>query len=200
MTKPSSFVIRGRHAAVAVANASDLAIVRRQFDRLGVKAIPFEVRTDPTLPPEADILFIDDDYLTVPGFIAKRYAQELPVVVLIGTETPSRLKLVIECEPAAFLMKPLRSAGLYAALVVAFARAADVHETQARIEKLEERVRSRRVLISAVLQVMSANDLDEAGAFALMRRCAMEQRKSIEQIGAEIVASGHFQVHAKRTA
>ena len=200
MTKPSNFVIRGRRAAVAVADARDLTIVRRQFDRLGVEAVSFDVKADPSCLPDADILFIDDDYLTVPGFVATRYVHECPVVVLIGTETPSRLKLVIDCEPAAFLMKPLRSAGLYAALVVAFARAQHMRATQARIEKLEERVRSRRVLISAVLMVMSANDLDEAAAFALMRRCAMEQRKSIEQLGAEIVASGHFQVHSKRTA
>lgn len=200
MTKPSGFVIRGRRAAIAVADPGDLAIVRRQFDRLGVEALAFDVTADTAGPPDADILFIDDDYLTVPGFVATLCARGLPAVVLIGTETPSRLKLVIDCEPAAFLMKPLRSAGLYAALVVAFARAEEVRETRGRIEKLEERVRSRRVLISAVLHVMSANDLDEAGAFALMRRCAMEQRKSIEQLGAEIVASGHFQVHAKRTA
>lgn len=200
MSKPAGFVIRGRRAAIAVADANNLAIARRQFDRLGVEALPFGVTAETCMPPAADILFIDDDFLTVPGFVATRSAHDLPVVVLIGTETPSRLKLVIDCDPVAFLMKPLRSAGLYAALVVAFARADELRKTRGRIEKLEERVRSRRLLISAVLQVMAANDLDEAGAFTLMRRCAMQQRKSIEQLGAEIVATGHFQVHAKHTA
>lgn len=200
MTKSSNFVIRGRRAAVAVADERDLAIVRRQFDRLGVEVLSFDIAAGASCLPDSDILFIDDDYLTVPGFVAASRSRDIPVVVLIGTETPSRLKLVIDCEPAAFLMKPLRSAGLYAALVVAFDRTESVRETQARIEKLEERVRSRRILLAAVLQVMASHDLDEPAAFALIRRCAMEQRKSIEQLGAEIVTSGQFQLHAKRTA
>ena len=200
MNKPPGFVIRGRRAAIAIANADDMAVVRRQFDRLGVVSLPFEVKAETDELPDADILFVDDDFLTVPGFTAIRSAYDLPVVVLIGTETPSRLKMVIDCKPAAFLMKPLRSAGLYAALVVAFARSEEMRDTRARIQKLEERVRSRRVLISAVLRVMSVNDLDESGAFALMRRSAMEQRKSIEQIGAEIVSSRHVLSQTKQTA
>jgi hypothetical protein len=37
------------------------------------------------------------------------------VIALLGTETPSRLKLVLDPDPASFLIKPLRSAGIYAA-------------------------------------------------------------------------------------
>lgn len=200
MTKRSNFVIRGRRAAVSIVDERDRAIVCRQFGRLGVEVLPFDIIAGAPHPPDCDILLIDDDYLTVPGCIAASRSRDIPVVVLIGTETPSRLKLVIDCEPAAFLMKPLRSAGLYAALVVAFDRAEDVREARARIEKLEQRVRSRRILLAAVLQVMASHDLDEPAAFALIRRCAMEQRKSIEQLGAEIVTSGQFQLHAKRMA
>jgi two-component system, response regulator PdtaR len=37
------------------------------------------------------------------------------VIALLGTETPSRLKLVLDLDPASFLIKSLRSAGIYAA-------------------------------------------------------------------------------------
>jgi AmiR/NasT family two-component response regulator len=41
-----------------------------------------------------------------------------------------------------------------------------------------------------VLQVMHSHSVAEPAAFALIRRTAMEQRKTIEQMSAEIAANG----------
>ncbi|MCK1579233.1 ANTAR domain-containing protein, partial [Bradyrhizobium sp. 168] len=101
-----------------------------------------------------------------------------------------RLKLVFELDPASFLIKPLRSAGIYAALVMAFERNERTGELKQQILKLEQRLRSRRVVLAAVLQVMHSHALAEPAAFALIRRTAMEQRKTIEELSAEITARG----------
>jgi AmiR/NasT family two-component response regulator len=113
-----------------------------------------------------------------------------PVIALLGTETPSRLKLVFELDPASFLVKPLRSAGIYAALVMAFERNERTNELKQQVLKLEQRLRLRRVVLAAVLQVMHSHGLAEPAAFILIRKTAMEQRKSIEEISAEIASKG----------
>jgi two-component system, response regulator PdtaR len=59
-----------------------------------------------------------------------------------------------------------------------------------KICKLEQRLRSRRIVLSAVLQVMQSHALAEPAAFSLIRRSAMTQRKTIEEVSAEITANG----------
>jgi AmiR/NasT family two-component response regulator len=187
MNKPSSFSLRGRRALVAIKDERDLSIVRRQFERLGIGI--FIWGPGGPLECQPDVALIDDEFLPLAS-PARALPGRCPVIALLGTETPSRLKLVLELDPASFLVKPLRSAGIYAALVMAFERTERTNELKQQVIKLEERLRSRRVVLAAVLQVMHSHAVAEPAAFALIRRAAMEQRKTIEQMSAEIAANG----------
>ena len=187
MSKPSSFSLRGRRALVAVNDERDLSIVRRQFERLGIDIFTWE--TGDALECRPDVALIDDEFLPLASR-SRPVPGRCPVIALLGTETPSRLKLVLELDPASFLVKPLRSAGIYAALVMAFERTERTNELKQQVAKLEDRLRSRRVVLAAVLQVMHSHSVAEPAAFALIRRTAMEQRKTIEQMSAEIAANG----------
>ncbi len=73
---------------------------------------------------------------------------------------------------------------------MAFERATRAAGLKQQVLKLEARLRSRRIVLAAVLQVMQSHALAEPAAFALIRRAAMEQRKTIEQMSAEIAAQG----------
>ncbi|MCA6111681.1 ANTAR domain-containing response regulator [Bradyrhizobium cenepequi] len=188
MSKPSSFSLRGRKALVAIKDERDLSIVRRQFERLGIDVLTWEL--DGALGCHADVTLIDDEFLPLTSPTQRALLGQCPVIALLGTETPSRLKLLLELDPASFLVKPLRSAGIYAALVMAFERAERTNELRQQVVKLEERLRSRRLVLAAVLQVMHTHSVAEPAAFALIRRAAMEQRKTIEQMSAEIAAKG----------
>nr|QIO32947.1 ANTAR domain-containing protein [Bradyrhizobium sp. 1(2017)] len=188
MSKPSSFSLRGRKALVAIKDDRDASIVRRQFERLGIEGVAWEPGAAINFAP--DLMLIDDDFLPVVHPALRALLGHCPVIALLGTETPSRLKLVFELDPASFLVKPLRSAGIYAALVMAFERNERTNEFKQQIVKLEQRLRSRRIVLAAVLQVMHSRALAEPAAFALIRRTAMEQRKSIEELSAEITAKG----------
>jgi AmiR/NasT family two-component response regulator len=187
MSKPSSFSLRGRKALVAIKDDRDLSIVRRQFERLGIDVTTWEA--DGALECHADVVLIDDEFLPLVPAMRRAFLGST-VIALLGTETPSRLKLVLDLDPASFLVKPLRSAGIYAALVMAFERRERTNELKQQILKLEERLRSRRVVLAAVLQVMHSHAVAEPAAFALIRRAAMQQRKTIEQMSAEILANG----------
>ena len=73
------------------------------------------------LPHETfDVIVVDADSIPIKSDPAAAWKTNAPIIALIGTETPSRLKWLLDLKPASFLVKPLRSAGLYTALVVAF--------------------------------------------------------------------------------
>jgi AmiR/NasT family two-component response regulator len=198
MTRPCPFSVRGRHALLIIKDERDIAIVRRQFGRLGMsvsEADP-ERLTAPETP--VDVTVLDADSIPIKSVPALK--TEIPVIALIGTETPSRLKWLLDLQPASFLIKPLRSAGLYTALVVAFDCAQRRSEEAAHIERLETRNRARRVVVAAVLQLMRSHALSEDDAFALLRQTAMRHRTTIEQLSADMITLGGIPNRSSRTA
>lgn len=199
MTRPSPFSVRGRHVLMMMRDEREIPIVRRQLSRLGMTISEH----DPTEPPPnrpSDVILLDADSIPIKSDDATLWKGNVPIIALIGTETPSRLKWLLDLRPASFLVKPLRSAGLYTALVVAFDSAQRRVDEAARIEKLEDRVRSRRVVFAAVLQIMRSHDMSETAAFALIRQTAMRHRTTIEVLSAEIVAAGGMPNRTPRSA
>ncbi len=178
----------------------EIPIVRRQLGRLGMSVTeinPEQLR----FPAEPiDVIVLDADSIPIKSDLTPVLNSDAPMIALIGTETPSRLKWLLDLQPASFLVKPLRSAGLYTALVVAFDFAQRRSEETAHIEKLEARIRSRRVVFAAVLRLMRAHGLSEDDAFTLIRETAMRHRTTIEQLSAEIIALGGMPNRGSRTA
>jgi AmiR/NasT family two-component response regulator len=200
MTRPSPFSVRGRHALMVMRDEREIAIVRRQLNRLGMTTGEYDPAA--ALPPNeaVDVIVVDADSIPIKSDPAMLCKAAAPIIALIGTETPSRLKWLLDLQPASFLIKPLRSAGLYTALVVAFDSAQRRLDEAAHIERLEDRIRSRRVIFAAVLQVMRAHDLSEADAFTMIRQTAMRHRITIEQLSADIIAVGGMPNRTTRTA
>ena len=200
MTRSSPFSVRGRHALLIIKDERDLAIVRRQLGRLGMSVSETDPERLAAPATPIDVIVLDADSIPIKSDPASALKCDAPVIALIGTETPSRLKWLLDLQPASFLIKPLRSAGLYTALVVSFDHAQRRGEEAAHIEKLEERVRSRRVVFGAVLQVMKSHALAEEDAFTLIRQTAMRHRTTIEQLSAEIIAIGGMPNRNSRSA
>jgi AmiR/NasT family two-component response regulator len=199
MTKPSPFSVRGRRALMVMRDEREIAIVRRQFHRLGMAVSEHDPAETP--PDESvDVVVMDADTIPIKSDLATAWKAGAPIIALIGTETPSRLKWLLDLKPASFLVKPLRSAGLYTAVVIAFDFAQRRIDEAAHIERLEDRIRSRRVVFSAVLQIMRGHGMSETEAFALIRQTAMRHRTTIEQLSAEIVADGGMPNRTTRTA
>jgi AmiR/NasT family two-component response regulator len=199
MTKPSPFSVRGRRALMVMRDEREISIVRRQFSRLGMTIAEHDPAEAP--PDEnVDVIVMDADSIPIKSDLATAWKTGAPIIALIGTETPSRLKWLLDLQPASFLVKPLHSAGLYTALVVAFDSAQRRIDEAAHLERLEDRIRSRRVVFAAVLQIMRAHDLSESDAFRLIRQTAMRHRTTIEQLSAEIIAAGGMPNRTSRTA
>ena len=199
MTRPSPFSVRGRRALMVMRDEREISIVRRQLNRLGMTISEHDPAEAPPDEP-VDVIVMDADTIPIKSDLATLWKVGAPIIALIGTETPSRLKWLLDLQPASFLIKPLRSAGLYTALVVAYDSAHRKIDEAAYIERLEDRIRSRRVVFAAVLQVMRGHDLSEAAAFTLIRQTAMRHRTTIEQLSAEIIAVGGMPNRTTRTA
>ena len=200
MTRPSPFSVRGHRALMVIRDEREISIMRRQLGRLGMTIS----EQDPAEPPPpnqtVDVILMDADSIPIKSDHATLWKGNVPIIALIGTETPSRLKWLLDLRPASFLIKPLRSAGLYTALVVAFDSAQRRIDEAAHIEKLENRIRSRRVVFAAVLQIMRGHDMSETDAFALIRETAMRHRTTIEVMSAEIIAAGGMPNRTPRSA
>jgi AmiR/NasT family two-component response regulator len=178
----------------------EISILRRQLDRLGMTVAEHDPDERPPADESVDVVVLDADSIPIKSDPARAWKIQAPIIALIGTETPSRLKWLLDLQPASFLIKPLRSAGLYAALVVAFDSAQRRSDEAAHLEKLEDRIRSRRIVFAAVLHIMRAHDLSESDAFTLVRQTAMRHRTTIEQLSAEIIAAGGMPNRTTRTA
>jgi AmiR/NasT family two-component response regulator len=200
MTRQSPFSVRGRRALMVMRDERESAIMRRQLDRLGVTITEYDWACTTPSGEAFDVIVLDADIIPIKSDQVAPWKDDTPIIALVGTETPSRLKWLLDLQPASFLIKPLRSAGLYTALVVAFDSAQRKAEECTRTERLEERVRSRRIVSAAVLQVMRSQEIGEDDAFALIRRTAMRQRVTIEQLSADVVASGGLPGRATRSA
>jgi AmiR/NasT family two-component response regulator len=200
MTRPSPFSVRGHRALMVMRDEREISIVRRQLSRLGMTISEHDPAEPPPPNQTIDVILMDADSIPIKSDQAELWKGDVPIIALIGTETPSRLKWLLDLRPASFLIKPLRSAGLYTALVVAFDSAQRRIDEAAHIEKLENRIRSRRVVFAAVLQIMRGHDMSETDAFALIRQTAMRHRTTIEVLSAEIIAAGGMPNRTPRSA
>src|ERR1700686_2456370 len=200
MTRSSPFSVRGRRALMVMRDEREISILRRQLNRLGMTGAEQDPGEAPPPDKTVEVVGLDADSFPIKSDPAAAGKIQAPIIALIGTETPSRLKWLLDLQPASFLIKPLRSAGLYTALVVAFDSAQRRIDEAAHLEKLEDRIRSRRVVFAAVLQIMRVHALSEADAFTLIRQTAMRHRTTIEQLSADIIAVGGMPNRTTRTA
>jgi AmiR/NasT family two-component response regulator len=200
MTRPSPFSVRGRRALMIMRDEREISMLRRQLNRLGMTITECDPEAAPRLDQAVDVIVVDADSIPIKSDPAAVWKSSAPIIALIGTETPSRLKWLLDLKPASFLVKPLRSSGLYTALVVAFDCAQRRLDEAAHIDKLEDRIRSRRVVFAAVLHIMRGHGLSETDAFGLIRETAMRHRMTIEQLSAEIIAAGGMPNRTTRTA
>ena len=187
MNRRHSRSFRGLHALIEHPPGRDRTVLKSQLEFLGLRVT---VHDSVSLPPyeSVDILFFDADSEQAAESEESQRDVGLPVVALIGSETPSRLQAMLARQPSAYLMKPIRSTGIYASLAIATHQYATLQAMRRKLASVEERLRSRRLLLAATLQIMNQAQIGEAEAFRILRRAAMSRRQTVEEISAQILA------------
>src|SRR6266699_2719276 len=106
MTRPSPFSVRGRRALMVMRDEREIAIVRRQLDRLGMTTAEIDPTEAPSPDEAVDVIVLDADSIPIRSDRTTAWRVNAPIIALIGTETPSRLKWLLDLQPASFLVKP----------------------------------------------------------------------------------------------
>lgn len=157
----------------------------------------FNIVADRQWPPrdrdfgDIDIVFFDVDN-GFDGMFAWAQAP-IPLIAIIGSETPGRLAWAISQNPSAYITKPIGSKGVFQALVTGFHNHADRMELQREVLDLRDRLRCRPLVVHTILRIMGVLGIDETSAFHILRDESMRRRISIEACCQELEThADHF--------
>jgi AmiR/NasT family two-component response regulator len=162
--------------------------VVRQLERLGLKVR----QAWPELGPDdvaADIVFFDADMAFDGMFPWAAGEAPMPLVALIGSEAPGRVEWALRQGSNAHLLKPITSAGVYSAMLIASHAFEQTRTLRMTVRDLRDRMRQRPAVARAVLALMRREDLDEVAAMRRLRSLAMDRRTTVEVIAAELAAA-----------
>lgn len=154
--------------------------------------IGLEVREAwPELPAEAvtaDFVFYDADVAYEAQFPWAAGRASMPMIALIASEAPGRLRWAMAMGAHAQLLKPVGGKGVYAALLVARSNFDRANEAAARIADLESRLSARQTIVQAVM-IFVLRGKTQGEAYELLRQTAMAWRVTIEEAAERLVAT-----------
>lgn len=180
---------RGMHALILHGADPNGTVLERTLARLGLTVSAVDPATlDPIgadLADDADIVFVDADTWSMPQ--PPCAPGRLPLVSIIGHETPSRLQRAFDMRPTAFLLKPVRPNGVFTSVFFAVNEHRRRVELDAEMRSLWERHSARRFVTKAVLLLMEQHRIDDEEAFRRLRRLSMSQRRTIEDLSRQLV-------------
>jgi AmiR/NasT family two-component response regulator len=182
--KEPRLLFRGLHAAIWHDEDSNRKLLEHYLGRLGIQVTAYSSAGPLDRNICFDLLFFDSDH----NLPVETLGADLPLIALVGSEAPSRLQSILANNAASMIFKPIRSAGIYGSIVFAMNRYEERREIQAQHERLNSKIRYRKVVIVAVLKLMRAQNCTEDDAFSMLRKQAMERRITIEAVCADMVA------------
>lgn len=158
----------------------------RQLTLLGFQV---DIRWKPVTSAEnCDLLLVDADE-GWSGLLPWTPAEKpMPIVALLGSEAPGRITWALDQGADALIAKPVAASAVFPALVMAARRFAEACEAAERMAELRERIRLRPLVLAAMQQIMTAQGLGEDEAYRVLRRAAMQQRLTVEQWAAALLA------------
>jgi AmiR/NasT family two-component response regulator len=183
---------RGMKVAVLHADDRNRAVLADTLAKFGVSTLLLDPQDSEAVPAglcdSVDMLFFDADAPDDALAACAGRPTPIPLVAMLGLETPSRLQRAFELGPCALLHKPIRPTGIYTALFFAANEHRRRQELEARLAEVEARHEARRFVIKAVMSLAERHGVDDEEAFRMLRREAMQQRLTVEELAIRIVA------------
>ncbi len=147
---------------------------------------------------EFNVLLIDADMGHDEQFPWRQGEAPLPMIALIGSEAPGRIAWTIAQGADAQLLKPIGSAGLYSALMVASHSFVRRRALDRDVAALKDRLARRQELAEATALLMLRKNCGASEAYQHLRLTAMSRSCSIEDVAAAIVQE--FENHGLKNA
>lgn len=103
-------------------------------------------------------------------------------IAVVNAESPLTLRALMDARVHAVIMKPIRPIGILTNLVLG--RSLQTYESRlaSKVTKLEETMKSQRLIAKATRIIMARERLSEDDAYGLLRRQAMKKRVSMASI------------------
>lgn len=182
--------IRGRQCAIFSSDSRTAGALLRQLELLEVTG---------TVNPQINdaqpaFCFVDVDTAVEEKIVLPGRLSHIPMIAVIGHETPGHLEWILPNRPASLLMKPISSQGIYAAVAMVLAEARRREQDFLKLMKLEERVRARRIVVAAIIKLMRHYGIEEPEAFVMLRNAAQQRRTAIESLCAEVISNNYLPV------
>jgi AmiR/NasT family two-component response regulator len=142
-----------------------------------------------TLPDTADVIFCD----LTPGLSARvpwvPGSARAALIGILPAQFAGDLDILRTSAVDAVLHRPLAARAVLAGLVMAWTRFAYERRLRQRITKLEETLRSVRLVERAKAILIAKRNLNEDDAYRFMQRQAMERRVPIATVASAIIDS-----------
>jgi AmiR/NasT family two-component response regulator len=171
---------RGMRALVIHPDDDNRRVLISVLGKLGLNV-------QPLAPQDRDVLLIDADG-AIEGLPQRGAEPCVPRIALIGTEAPSRLARVVRHGCSSHILKPIRSSGVFTALLLAV----NEHEQRQKMSRendvLRQRLAGRRIVTKAVVEMMDAHGIDQDDAYERLRLAAMNRRVPIDDMAREQLA------------
>ena len=165
----------------------------RQLTQIGIDAdsvwpeLPFGFNSAPY-----GIMFFDADMGHDAQFPWEACLAPMPSIALIGSEAPGRIAWAMKRGADAHLLKPIAGGGVFSALLIARDAFARRQQLRDEIAGLRRRLDHREALAEATALLMSSERLSAADAYRALRRLAMDERLSIEDMAVQLIANGQI--------
>lgn len=143
----------------------------------------------PRLPPDVDTLLIQVEDIPYDEISAMLEGRNPALIAIVTYESPTSLKAIVDLNAHAVISKPLRLSGILNQFALARYRCGFEARLAAKVRKLEDTLKSRRLVDKAVKLLMQMNDVDEDTAYQRLRKQATTRRMPMTQIAQTIVSA-----------
>nr|WP_310616396.1 antitermination regulator [Pantoea cypripedii] len=182
-------VVRGLRIALIGCHTRDENALLLQFQRLGIAGDSFSHFHPTIFDAPYDGMIFDSDNRALIQSMEQNSWPALAKIALLGMETPSRVKWVIDQNINGYLRKPVKAEGVLSTLILARHDFQRQKHLQDQLQQFEHRHQLRRFLLSAQLLLIKEFNFSEQSAYALLRQLATEQQKTVEEFCLIVLAN-----------
>ncbi|MDA8227694.1 MAG: ANTAR domain-containing protein [Desulfitobacterium hafniense] len=110
-----------------------------------------------------------------------------PTIVILGSESQQELPQIIKSEPHHIAFPPLRAIDIIGAIIQAEHKFKKEQEIRLQVRKLEEELKTRKLIYQAILEIIHKRGYDEETAYNRIRSHSMSTRRSIQAVAKDII-------------
>jgi two-component system, response regulator / RNA-binding antiterminator len=193
MTGKPQVNLRGRRALIVHPADTEAQELGLQLSRIGL-SVQCTWPCPERLGQSEDFVFValTEDIDIGPILAGLGAGKRAVRVVLVESESPTVLEKIIKLDADAVIVKPFRPVGLLANLVHALHKRRLEEALVDRAATLERKLGGFRAVEKAKEILMARHALSGEDAFAWLRRHAMNERTSVEQVAHTIVEADRF--------